>query len=157
MCNATIPLIKQFWLCKKKNKKIAYRPVVNREEEVVEFELLDGDDLEAAMKGGFDPSDGTVDRANASCPVCGQVTKAKHTRELARDGHMGERMVAVVLHHPEETGKKYRLSNEADRSKFEEAARYLKERLVDWPHMEEPCRKRRCPSTPGTCCQPTMA
>lgn len=30
-CGAEIPLIRQFWLSKKKNKKIAYRPVINKQ------------------------------------------------------------------------------------------------------------------------------
>ena len=137
-CNATIPLIKQFWLCKKKNKKIAYRPVVDRDNETIDFELLAGDALQEAMDDGFDPKDGTVSRANASCPVCGQVTKAKQVRQLARDGHMGERLMAVVLHHSDETGKKYRLATDADRQVFEDAEAYLEEKIADWPYLENP-------------------
>ena len=154
-CSCTIPLIKQFWLCKKKksdpkkNKLVAYRPVVDREAERtdvacnVSFELLHGDALQDAMDDGFDPKDGTVDRANASCPVCGQVTKAKQVRQLARDGHMGERLVAVVLHHPDETGKKYRLATDDDCQTFDEADAYLDEKLAAWPHLESPLPEER--------------
>ena len=143
-CTCTIPLIKQFWLCKKKksnpkkSKLVAYRPVVDREAETVDFELLHGELLREAMNEGFDPKDGTVHRANASCPVCGQVTKAKQVRQLAKDGHMGERLIAVVLHHPDETGKKYRLATDVDRQTFDEAAAYLDEKLAAWPHLESP-------------------
>lgn len=137
-CGATIPLIRQFWLSKKDDKEIAYRPVVDPDAETVDFELLAGDALQAAMDDGFDPKDGTVSRANASCPVCGQVTEAEQVRQLGRDGQMGERMVAVVLHHPDEIGKKYRLATETDRQRFEEAEAYLDEKLADWPHLGNP-------------------
>jgi adenine-specific DNA methylase len=137
-CGATIPLIKQFWLCKKDDKQIAYRPDVDREAETVTFERLHGDDLQRAMDAGFDPGEGTVHRANASCPVCEQVTEAEQVRELARDGQMGERMVAVVFHHPDETGKKYRLATEDDVETYEAAAEHLQQTLDEWPHLERP-------------------
>lgn len=163
-CGATIPLIKQFWLCKKDDKKIAYRPVVDQERETVNFELLvdvEGDadptvetspgaSLQQAMDDGFDPKDGTVSRANASCPACGQVTEAEQVRQLGRDGQMGERLVAVVLHHPDETGKKYRLATEADRQMFEEAEVYLDEKIADWPHLESPLPEEEIPVMSGT-------
>jgi adenine-specific DNA methylase len=137
-CGATIPLVKQFWLCKKDDKRIAYRPVVDAEAETVDFELLHGEELQAAVDAGFDPGEGTVHRANASCPVCGQVTKAEQVRQLARDGQMDERMVAVVFHHPDETGKKYRLATDADVERYEAAAEYLQQKLDDWPYLDEP-------------------
>jgi len=149
-CGATIPLVRQFWLSKKDDKQISYRPVVNEANETVHFELLDGMELEAAIDDGFDPKDGTVSRANASCPVCGQVTEAEQVRQLARDGEMGERMIAVVLHHPNETGKKYRLATEADRRAFAEAKSYLSKKVADWPHMEDPLPEEEVPVMSGT-------
>jgi adenine-specific DNA methylase len=137
-CNATIPLIKQFWLCKKSNKKIAYRPVVDREKETVDFELLCGEKLQKARDNGFNPANGTISRANASCPVCSQVTKAKQTRKLAREGQMDERLVVAVLHHPDEVGRKYRLSTDRDRLDYSKAKNYLQECISDWPHLESP-------------------
>ena len=77
-CGAEIPLIKQFWLAKKKNKKIAYRPVVDYQNKRVEFEILEN--AEAIAAANFDPSEGTVSRANARCPICEQVTKANQVR-----------------------------------------------------------------------------
>jgi len=137
-CGATIPLIRQFWLAKKKNKRVAYRPVVDRDKKQVEFELLEGDALKSAEKGGFDPGNGTVSRANAECLLCGQVTKAKQVRKLAQEEQMGERMVAVVLHHPDETGKKYRLATSEDNEVFSEARQYLAKKLDEWPYLESP-------------------
>lgn len=137
-CGAVIPLTPNYWLAKKKRKRIAYRPVVDRGAKTVDFEILQGAELRRAMDEGFDPNDGTVSRANASCLVCGQVTKAKQVRNLARQGRMGERMVAVVLHHPDETGKKYRVATKADERVFREAAQYLETKIAEWPYLESP-------------------
>jgi adenine-specific DNA methylase len=149
-CGATIPLIKQFWLCKKDTKKVAYRPVVDEEDETIEFEILHGGALQQEMNEGFDPKDGTVSRANASCPVCGQVTEAEQVRQLGQEGRMGERLVAVVLHHPEETGKKYRLAEEPDRIAFREAEQYLEETIEDWDYLEKPLPEEEIPEMSGT-------
>ena len=142
-CNATIPLIKQFWLCKKDNKKLAYRPVVDEGSETIDFELLHGEELRKAMDEGFDPKDATVSRANASCPICGQVTKAEQTRQLAQNGKMGERLVAVVLHHENETGKKYRLATEVDRQSFKKAEAHLRKKIDEWPYLESALQDER--------------
>jgi adenine-specific DNA methylase len=144
-CGATIPLVKQFWLCNKEDKKVAYRPVVDHHDETVDFELLHGNALSKAIDDGFDPKAGTVSRANASCPVCGQVTEAKRVRELARDGFMDDRHVVTVFHHPEETGKKYRLADESDHQVFEKAQSELQKKLSDWPYLEEPLPSESLP------------
>ena len=142
-CGAEIPLVKQFWLAKKADKKIAYRPVVDKVNKRVEFELLE--DEAAIDAAGFDPSDGTVTRADARCLVCEQVTKAKDTRRLAREGKMGERMVAVVLYHPDQVGKKYRLATAEDERVFAGAAAYLEEKLASWPYLESPLPTEELP------------
>ena len=153
-CGAEIPLIKQFWLAKKSGKRIAYRPVIahgltqintdqDKKEKIrvnpcksVSFELLPDDD--AIKAAGFDPDQGTVSRADARCPVCGQVTKAADTRRLAREGKMGQRMVAVVLHHPHQTGKKYRLATPEDEATYAAAEVALQAKIAAWPYLESP-------------------
>ncbi|WP_263789499.1 DUF1156 domain-containing protein [Salinibacter sp.] len=149
-CGATIPLIRQYWLSKKDDKKIAYRPVVDSNAETVDFELLVGDHLQTAMDEGFDPKDGTVSRANASCPVCGQVTEAEQVRQLGRDGRMGECMIAAVLHHSDETGKKYRLATTTDQQAFAKAETYLDQKTADWAHLEDPLPEEEVPIMSGT-------
>ncbi|MBN1920385.1 MAG: DUF1156 domain-containing protein [Anaerolineae bacterium] len=161
-CGAEIPLVKQFWLAKKDNKQVAYRPIVSADTrrltqieeksmqsaKSVDFELLE--DAAAIRAAGFDPDAGTVSRGDACCPVCGQVTKADDTRRLAREGKMGERMVAVVLHHPNETGKRYRLATRDDVCVFNDAAAYLEEKLATWPYLESPLPTEELPLMSGT-------
>jgi len=123
-CGAEIPLMRQFWLAKKSNRKVALYPYVEGNE--VKFKIV-GDGYEK-MPEGFEPSKGTISSAIATCPVCGSVVDDKTTRKLFREGKAGERMVAVVLHKPGTNGKRYRLATERDIQIFREAQKYLKEK-----------------------------
>jgi len=123
-CGAEIPLMRQFWLAKKSNKKVSLYPYVEGKE--VRFKIV-GDGYEK-MPEGFDPSKGTVSRAIATCPVCGYTVDANTTRKLFQEGKSGQRMVAVVLHKPRTAGKRYRLATKKDLEFFQEAERYLEEK-----------------------------
>ena len=138
-CSTEIPLIRQFWLAKKKNKKVAYKPIVDKENESVDFVIVEGDEID------FDPSEGTIARGNTLCPVCGQVTKVQDVRRLAQEGKMGERMVAVVLHKPGKRGKRYRIAIEEDVNVFREAEEYLKEKVANWPYLDSPIPDEELP------------
>jgi len=116
--------MRQFWLAKKDKKKVALYPYVENNE--VKFKIV-GDGYEPMPKG-FDPSKGTVKGAKVTCPVCGMTHDANTTRKLFREGKAGQRMVAVVLYHPEKKGKVYRLPTEKDIQAYEEAKRYLEEK-----------------------------
>jgi adenine-specific DNA methylase len=131
-CGAEIPLVRQFWLAKKENKKVAYKPVVDKEAKKISFVIQEGKGID------FDPDMRTVSRADANCLVCGQITKAKDTRRLAQEGKMGERMVAVVLHHPEKSGKTYRIATERDFDAFKKSETYLQEKIKNWKWMDNP-------------------
>ena len=139
-CGAEIPLMRQFWLAKKKNKKVALKPFVN--DGKVEFEIVGQNN---DFPKGFDPSKGTVSRAVAKCLVCGSTIDDKTTRRLFQEGKAGQRMVAVVLHHPRRQGKTYRIAKEEDLEVFYEAERYLEEKraklMDEWgidPVPDEP-------------------
>jgi len=123
-CGAEIPLMRQFWLAKKSNKKVSLYPYVEGKE--VRFKIV-GDGYEKIPEG-FDPSKGTVSRAIATCPVCGFTVDANTTRKLFQEGKAGERMVAVVLHKPRTAGKRYRLATKKDLEVFQEAEKYLEEK-----------------------------
>ena len=131
-CGAEIPLIKQLWLAKKPKKKVALFPYVKDQKAV--FKIV-GDGYEK-MPSDFDPTKGTVARAVATCVVCGSVVDAKTTRKLFQKGTSGERMIALVMHMPGSTGKKYRIATDDDIRLFRESKKYLKERreelMVEW-------------------------
>jgi len=145
-CGAEIPLMRQFWLAKKDRKKVALYPYVEGKE--VKFKIA-GDGYEPMPKN-FDPSKGTVKGAKVTCPVCGMTNDANTTRKLFREGKAAQRMVAVVLYHPEKRGKVYRLSTEKDIQAYEEAKMYLEEKraklMEEWgidPVPDEPTPEGR--------------
>ena len=129
-CNAEIPLMRQFWLAKKNNKKVALKPFVKNEK--VKFEIVGQNN---DFPEDFDPSKGTVKRAVARCLVCGSMVEANITRKLFQEGKARQRMIAVVLHHPKRRGKFYRIATEEDLKVFKEAEKYLDEKRTKF--MEE--------------------
>ncbi len=123
-CGAEIPLMRQFWLARKDKKSVALYPYVQGKE--VKFNIV-GTGYEK-MPPGFDPDNGTTARAVATCSVCGATVDAHTTRKLFQDGRAGQRMVAVVLQMPGESGKRYRLASEKDMNVFQSAAEYLQKK-----------------------------
>jgi len=81
----------------------------------------------------------------ATCLVCGSTVDDDKVRKLFQEGKAGQRMVAVVLHHPRKTSKFYRIANEEDLDVFRKAEEYLKEKrkelMSEWgidPVPDEP-------------------
>jgi putative DNA methylase len=120
-CGAEIPLTANWWLAKKDKRQIALKIVPDHAHKRVEFEIV-GQNGEPIP---FDPERGTVARANVECPLCGSVIDDKTTRRLFQEGKAGQRMVAVVLHHPQQRGKRYRLATERDMEAYRAAEREL--------------------------------
>ena len=107
-CGAEIPLLRQTWLVKKSNKKVAMRILTDKPKKRIEFEIVEGKTID------FDPDEGTVTQAYVCCPVCGGTTTDETTRHLFVQGKSGQRMVTVVTRHPEKDGKSYRLPTDRD-------------------------------------------
>jgi putative DNA methylase len=136
-CGAEIPLMRQTWLAKKDKRQIALKIVPNHAHKRVEFEIVGQAGVVGAHGGapslghggapslGFDPERGTVARANVECPLCGSVIDDQTTRRLFQEGKAGQRMVAVVLHHLQQRGKRYRLATERDMEAYRAAEQEL--------------------------------
>ena len=122
-CNAEIPLMRQFWLAKKDNKKVALKPYIKNGK--VEFEIVGQGN---PFPRDFEPEKGTVSRAVAHCLVCGGVVDDNTVRRLFQQGKAGQRMVAVVLNASKRQGKTYRLATEKDLEVFKKAEAYLVEK-----------------------------
>jgi len=125
-CGAEIPLVRQTWLAKKDNKKVAYKVIPKGKK--IEFEVREGKKID------FDPETGTISRAKVICPCCGSGLSDKEVRNQFNIGaggtplKAGQRMIAVVLHHPKRTGKTYRLATEKDLEVFKDAEKYLEKK-----------------------------
>lgn len=125
-CGAEIPLMRQFWLCNKPNKKVALKLVVDKKRKKIDFQIVKDKEID------FDPSEGTTRRATVQCPVCNSGIEGDTTRRLFREGKADERMVTVVLHKPKRQGKTYRVPTEKDLEVFKEAEKYLEKKIKNW-------------------------
>jgi len=123
-CGAEIPLMRQTWLAKKDKRKIALKLIPDHKARRVEVEIVGAD----GRSIDFDPDEGTVSRAHVRCPLCGGTIDDKTTRRLFREGKSGQRLMAVVLHHPNRTGKTYRLPTERDLEAYRAAEAALEEK-----------------------------
>jgi adenine-specific DNA methylase len=130
-CSAEIPLMRRFWLAKKGNKKVSLKMIIDYENKTINFQVVKGKEI------NFDPSEGTTRRATVLCPLCGAGISDKIVRREARDGKMGQRLVAVVLHDPRE-GRVYRIANNADIEVFRCAEQYLEEKIRNWKWTFDP-------------------
>jgi len=151
-CDAEIPLMRSFWLCKKASRKRALRYKVVRpkgQSPRVEFEVFE-------PKTEKEVSDGTVTRAKATCLCCGMVLPPPRVRAQLSEQRGGAdvifddkgnriggaRMTAVVTLHPGIQGRHYRLPTERDYQAVWKAQKRLKQILGEW---ERGGKKGLCP------------
>jgi adenine-specific DNA methylase len=119
-CGTEIPLVRQTWLAKKNNKKVAYKVIPKGKK--IEFEIREGKQID------FDPETGTVSRAKVICPCCSAGISDKEVRKQFQDEKTSHRMIIVVLHHPKRQDKTYRLATEKDLMVFKETEKYLEKK-----------------------------
>jgi putative DNA methylase len=102
-CGATVPLVKQTWLCRKKGRYIALKTVIPKDEKKVRFQVA-----EAEIEHGldFNPAAGSV-AGNAACSFCGTVADIDYTKNEGWAGRMETQLLAIVAAHPNRKGKVY--------------------------------------------------
>ena len=120
-CGAEMPLVRQWWLAKKSNKRVALRPVVDSEKKAITFQVAEGDEID------FDPSEGTMRRGSVTCLFCGQTADAGYLRSEGKASQLGQMPLAVVLTKPSESGKAYRPVTDADRHNYAAAKAALEQ------------------------------
>lgn len=89
-CRTTMPLVRSFWLARKKGKEVWVCPVV--ENQTVRFEIGQG--------SSGPPIEGTVARTGARCLVCDTPVPLAHVRAEGKAGRLGTRLMAVVAEGP---------------------------------------------------------
>lgn len=120
VCNVEIPLMRQFWLAKNKNKKVSLHLLT--ENKKIRFEIV-GDGYKE-MPNNYNPSKGTVSRAIVTCPVCGATIEAEKTRKLFSSGKSSQKLILVVFSHKKK-GKWYRIATPEDVKILEKSKDYL--------------------------------
>ena len=119
-CGAEMPLIRQYWLARKPNKRVALQPVIDRENNRVDFRVVEGADVAG------NPALATTSRGDTRCLLCNQVIKGTDVRRMARDGKMSAIMTAVVLRAAGVGGKRYRADSPRDLARYAAASKRLR-------------------------------
>ena len=99
-CRAEVPLLKQFYLANKSNKKRYLKPAV------------EGTSINFEIKRGTYNLEGWNNRGNMKCPCCGQITSVQHIKEQSKSGQWKQRLLAVIWEGKD--GKEYRLPRKED-------------------------------------------
>lgn len=86
-----VPLVRSFWLSKKKGKEAYVQPIVDREEGSYEFKVKVG-----KPRDEFEPGAGTVSRNGARCLISNSFIPFDHARKAGKNGEMKERLMAIV-------------------------------------------------------------
>jgi putative DNA methylase len=107
-CGATVPLVKQTWLCKKKGRYVALKTVAPKGEKAVRFEVVES----ATERGlGFDPTAGS-EGGNATCLFCGTVADAEYVQTVGKTNSVSTDLMTVVCVNPNMRGKRYIASSD---------------------------------------------
>ncbi|MGQ4809880.1 hypothetical protein NKDENANG_03316 [Candidatus Entotheonellaceae bacterium PAL068K] len=85
------PLVHSFWLSKKRGKGAYVRPVVDRQQGTVAFQVQVGQPVD-----GFDPDVGTVRRQGATCFLTHAPIPLAYVREAGKAGEMSSQLMAIV-------------------------------------------------------------
>jgi len=107
-CGAEMPLIRQYWLARKDKKKVAMKPVLDRANKRVDFEVVEGKDVSG------NPAEATTSRGDTLCLLCNQAVKAEYVQDVGCRGMLGQTATAVVLEAAGAGGKRYRPATSRD-------------------------------------------
>jgi len=117
-CGGTVPLARQTWLCKKKNRYVALRPdtETNRDkpagEKRVRYEVLEATTQEGL---GFNPSTGSRG-GNVPCPFCGTVVDSTYVKAEGQAKRISVQPMALFTANPDGYGKLYFAAGEVPSS-----------------------------------------
>lgn len=91
-CRATVPLVKQTWLCKKPGRYVALKMVAPKGEKQVRFDVV-----EASSVAGlhFDPEAFSKGSAT-SCPFCLTAIDSEYVRQMGRLKKYGKVLLTVA-------------------------------------------------------------
>src|SRR5690625_3818183 len=123
-CGAEVPLLRQFYLSRKKNKYIHLHPVIQGEK--IDFEIREG---KTEMEGW-------MSRNGLHCPVCHNITDIGTIKNesINRSGKLKQRLLAVIF---DDNGKKYRLPKENEIVVGEEIGEKIKDEFLPQEKMQK--------------------
>ncbi|MBK8032216.1 MAG: DUF1156 domain-containing protein [Chloroflexi bacterium] len=102
-CRATVPLVRQTWLKKKKGDNVALAMLPHPSENRMAFYVKKVRD---PQEFGFDPA-AFSERGNSVCGRCGSTVDSGYIKTEGKAGRMGAQMMATVCVRPGTRGKVY--------------------------------------------------
>ena len=95
-CGIEMPLVRSWWLGKKKGKEAWVRPIIAADPshpsgKRVQFEIGHG-----TVGAPTKDADGTINRRGATCVACGSGVPLGYVREQGKGGHLSAVLMAVV-------------------------------------------------------------
>jgi putative DNA methylase len=102
-CKANVPLVKQTWLCKKKDRYVALKVIAPKGMKRVRFEVVES---RTEKELGFDPT-AFSKAGNATCPFCGTVADSDYVKAEGRAARMGTQPMSIICIRPGARGKVY--------------------------------------------------
>jgi putative DNA methylase len=102
-CGATVPLVKQTWLCKKDGRYVAMNMIAPKGKKQVHFEVVEA---KSEKRLGFDP-EGFSKAGNAACPFCGTVADSDYVKVEGCARRIGQQLMALACTRPGSSGKVY--------------------------------------------------
>jgi putative DNA methylase len=102
-CRSTVSLLRQTWLCKKKDRYVALRLLAPQNATRSLFEVVESKTQKTL---GFSPEAGSKG-GNATCPFCGTVASSEYIMAEGCAGRMSDQLMAVVCTRPGSKGRLY--------------------------------------------------
>jgi adenine-specific DNA methylase len=99
-CKAKVPLIKQFYLVNKSDKKVHLKP------------HIDGSQISFELKKGSINDETWIQRKNLKCPCCGNITDVKELKRQFIAKEPTKKLIAVVI--DGHNSKDYRLPTKSE-------------------------------------------
>lgn len=123
-CGAEVPLLRQFYLSRKKNKYIHLHPII------------DGKKIDFEIREGRTEMEGWISRNGLHCPVCHNITDVGTIKNesINRTGKLKQRLLAVIF---DDNGKKYRLPNKNEIVVGEGIGEKLKDEFLPQEKMQK--------------------
>ena len=87
-----VPLIRSFWLNKKRNQDCWLEPQVDKATHEIQFRVRNG-----KPSGSFDPEKGTISRQGGICLSSGAPIPFQHIRDAGKAGEMGSQPLAAAV------------------------------------------------------------
>jgi putative DNA methylase len=120
-CRASVPLLKQTWLCKKKGRFVAVKILAPKNQNKVKFEIIETHRINGL---DFDPT-AFSKAGNAICPFCGTVADSTYVHEEGRQRRIGKQLMAVAVIEGAKRGRRYISSDYYDFDYSDQVAEIL--------------------------------